>query len=361
MNKTDLVYQISEKADLSLAQSKLALDAVLNGISEALIKGDQVQLIGFGTFKVNHRAARTGRNPKTGDEIHISAANVPAFVAGKALKKIVNEIIKRLNPTWETRRRLFLLSMNQCAFPGCTQNIIDDAGQYIGEICHIEAANPDGERFNPKQTNEDRRHISNLVLMCPTHHKVTNNIEVYSVEKMRLIKREHESRSYEDERLKAPTLTFTDKELGQEINFPESIGWLPLTEFERTKEFYQCSMDLIRKIASVPRLTRSFYAHALMHSEESDIFLSFDPKELKIRLNISDDDIFMHANILHRYGLLSEIDNDDWPKSVKFWFTTFDQDDNQIWFLNLLRGKSKSNTEMFFDIFENLNFIHLEG
>ncbi len=361
MNKTDLVYKIAEKADLSRTQSNSALDAILNGIAEALNNGDQVQLIGFGTFKVNHRASRTGRNPKTGEEIHILAANVPTFVAAKSLKEVINKNIKRLNPTWKTRRQLFLLSMNQCAFPGCTQNIIDDTGQYIGEICHIEAANSDGERFNPNQTNEDRRHISNLVLMCPTHHKVTNNVEVYSVEKMRQIKREHESKSYEDERVKALSLTFTDEELGQEINFPKNLEGLPLTEFESTKEFYQYSMELISKIASIPRLTRRFYAHALMRSEEKDIFLSFDPNELRIRLNTSDDVIFTHANILHRYGLLSELDNDDWPKSVKFWFTTFDRDDNQICFLNILKGKFKSSPEMFLDIFENLNFIHLEG
>ncbi|MCV5754786.1 HU family DNA-binding protein, partial [Escherichia coli] len=82
---TQLIDFIAEKADLSKAQAKAALEATLEGVTGALKEGDQVQLIGFGTFKVNHLAARTGRNPKTGDEIQIAAANVPAFVAGKAL------------------------------------------------------------------------------------------------------------------------------------------------------------------------------------------------------------------------------------------------------------------------------------
>lgn len=89
MNKTELIDAIAEKADLSKAQAKLALESTLESITGALTEGNQVQLIGFGTFKVNHRAARKGRNPQTGAEIDIAAANVPAFVAGKALKDSV--------------------------------------------------------------------------------------------------------------------------------------------------------------------------------------------------------------------------------------------------------------------------------
>ncbi|MBP3143008.1 HU family DNA-binding protein [Aliivibrio fischeri] len=90
MNKTQLIDAIAERADLSKAQAKAALEATLEGVTGALKDGEQVQLIGFGTFKVNNRAARTGRNPKTGEEIQIKAAKVPAFVAGKALKESVN-------------------------------------------------------------------------------------------------------------------------------------------------------------------------------------------------------------------------------------------------------------------------------
>ncbi len=86
MNKTQLIDLIAEKADLTKVQAKAALEATLESVTEALKVEDQVQLIGFGTFKVNHRAARTGRNPQTGAEIQIAAAKVPAFVAGKALK-----------------------------------------------------------------------------------------------------------------------------------------------------------------------------------------------------------------------------------------------------------------------------------
>ncbi len=90
MNKTQLIDFIAEKADLSKAQAKAALEATLDGVTGALKEGDQVQLIGFGTFKVNHRAARTGRNPKTGEEIQIAAANVLTFRPGQKLKARVD-------------------------------------------------------------------------------------------------------------------------------------------------------------------------------------------------------------------------------------------------------------------------------
>ena len=91
MNKTQLVAEIAEKADLTKVQAKAALEQILASVTASLINGEPVQLIGFGTFKVNHRAARTGRNPQTGADIEIKAANVPAFVAGKALKEAVNK------------------------------------------------------------------------------------------------------------------------------------------------------------------------------------------------------------------------------------------------------------------------------
>lgn len=88
--KTELVDAVAEKAELKKSDAKNAVEAVLNAIQDALVKGDTVQLVGFGTFKVNHRAARTGRNPRTNQEINIPATSVPAFVAGKALKAAVN-------------------------------------------------------------------------------------------------------------------------------------------------------------------------------------------------------------------------------------------------------------------------------
>ena len=86
MNKTDLIDAVAQAADLNKKQAKAALEATLEAIAGSLKAGEPVQLIGFGTFKVNDRKARVGRNPQTGEEIQIAASKVPAFVAGKALK-----------------------------------------------------------------------------------------------------------------------------------------------------------------------------------------------------------------------------------------------------------------------------------
>lgn len=90
MNKSELIDNIAASADLTKAAAGRALDATINAITESLKNGDQVALIGFGTFAVKHRAARKGQNPKTGEKIDIPAANVPAFKPGKALKDAVN-------------------------------------------------------------------------------------------------------------------------------------------------------------------------------------------------------------------------------------------------------------------------------
>ena len=91
MTKTELIAAIAEKAGLSKKDAEKAVAAVFDSITEALKKGDKVQLVGFGTFEVRERAARTGHNPKTNESIQIAASRVPAFKAGKALKDEVKK------------------------------------------------------------------------------------------------------------------------------------------------------------------------------------------------------------------------------------------------------------------------------
>ena len=88
-NKAELVSEVAAKTDLTKKEVAAAVDAIFSSIQEDLAKGEKVQLIGFGTFEVRHRAARKGRNPQTGDEIEIPASEVPAFKPGKALKDAV--------------------------------------------------------------------------------------------------------------------------------------------------------------------------------------------------------------------------------------------------------------------------------
>ncbi len=90
MNKSELIDQIAEQAEISKAAAGRALDAAIGSIKKALKKGGTVTLVGFGTFYVGKRAARTGRNPRTGANIKIKSAKVPKFRAGKGLKDAVN-------------------------------------------------------------------------------------------------------------------------------------------------------------------------------------------------------------------------------------------------------------------------------
>ena len=91
MNKTELVTEIAEKADTSKKEAEVVLRAFTDVVTEQLKKGEKIQLVGFGTFEVAERSARTGRNPQTGEEMQIAASKARKFTAGKALKDAVNE------------------------------------------------------------------------------------------------------------------------------------------------------------------------------------------------------------------------------------------------------------------------------
>ena len=90
MNKTELIAAVADNAELSKKDAERALKAFVDVVTSELKKGEKVQLVGFGTFEVSERAARTGKNPQTGAEIKIAACKAPKFKAGKALKDAVN-------------------------------------------------------------------------------------------------------------------------------------------------------------------------------------------------------------------------------------------------------------------------------
>ena len=90
MNKTQLIEAVAKQADLKKKDAEAAVNAVMAAIENALVEGDKVQLVGFGTFEVKTRAARAGKNPRTGEAITIPASKYPAFSAGKAFKDKIN-------------------------------------------------------------------------------------------------------------------------------------------------------------------------------------------------------------------------------------------------------------------------------
>ena len=90
MNKTELIAVVAEKAELSKKDAEKAIKAFTDAVSEELVKGGKIQLVGFGTFEVSERAAREGRNPANGQPMQIAASKAPKFKAGKALKDAIN-------------------------------------------------------------------------------------------------------------------------------------------------------------------------------------------------------------------------------------------------------------------------------
>ena len=93
MNKTELIAEIAERAEISKKDAEKALKAFTDVVADELVKGEKVQLVGFGTFEVSERAAREGRNPKSGEPMRIEASKSPKFKAGKALKDMVLSLI----------------------------------------------------------------------------------------------------------------------------------------------------------------------------------------------------------------------------------------------------------------------------
>jgi hypothetical protein len=177
----------------------------------------------------------------------------------------MGETPKRLAPTSDTLRELFLKSGNLCAFPGCDRLMMNALGVFIGQLCHIEAAEQGGERFNKIMTNEQRRSAANLMLMCYEHHQVTNDVKKYPVEELRRFKHDHERRFSHPDRailkqLKDLTRGYQPtnaKNLGR-IN--DVLGWeLADSELEQSanilntyiKQFQLVPLDIRRFLGAV--------------------------------------------------------------------------------------------------------------
>jgi hypothetical protein len=109
---------------------------------------------------------------------------------------------KRKAPETNVLRRLYALSGNVCAWPGCKHPIFDEDGKYVAELCHIEAAETGGERFNQNMTEEQRAAFENLLFLCHEHHVVTDDVAAWTAPKLHRMKADHEAR-FNDARLVA--------------------------------------------------------------------------------------------------------------------------------------------------------------
>lgn len=275
-----------------------------------------------------------------------------------------SERVRRLNPQPQTLRRLFAYSRNLCAFEGCLCPVIDQFGQLQAEVCHIEAANETGQRFNPHQTNEDRRQFENLILLCRNHHRETDNVMLYPPSVMKQMKASHEAKAHT---CLAPTdevqQRFVDQSLALSPQYPTNLQQLDLANLDAS--FFSDAREIMGTVASLPSQTRSLYAHALANGHIGDLRIYCDPYELAQRLNVTDATLIPHFSILERAGLMWLPEHSyEWPDSppigTRSYFRQFNQSDNGIWFLTLICRRFAQDKAVLVDIFESLNFQLLD-
>lgn len=141
---------------------------------------------------------------------------------------------KRLAPTAETLKMLLLRSGNKCAYPGCDHVVFNDKDKLVAECCHIEAALPGGERYNVNQTEENRRSIENLLFLCHKHHVETDDVNIYTVEKLKKIKQDHEDNFKEN----PPSASIASMNNVNQV-------LVSMTEIERSLKRVDIKQDLI--------------------------------------------------------------------------------------------------------------------
>lgn len=226
---------------------------------------------------------------------------------------------KRLAPTSPTIRELFLKSGNQCAFDDCQNLIIDNEGNYIGELCHIEAALPGGERFNELQSNEDRRHFSNLLLMCHEHHIVTNNTDIWTTPKLQELKKKHESKFTNVDRKIIDTLTDYTKTI--EIHFPKNLKRIcRVLDWRNTEQELNETIPKISKFAQaikrIPLKTRSVLIIILERSFGRGSYLQFSPIEIEEACQIDATELKRHLSIIDKESMLQTGDEDEFGNPI---------------------------------------------
>lgn len=254
-----------------------------------------------------------------------------------------NEEPKRLAPTKDTLRELFLKSGNLCAFPGCNHLMMNLDGVFIGQICHIEAAEMGGPRFNRTMSNEERRNSSNLMLMCHEHHKVTDDELRFPVNALKQMKGDHEASFSSPERSMLESIQ--DWTQRNQPTFPKNlnkfVGVLEIRVDEN--ELSTLISDLcnyIERFRSIPIQLREFFSaviERIQRMQHTDVVQKFGWSEQAILISditgafgLSEIDVFNFASQLENYRVagVAEIDTysgekpaialydvNDWP----FW------------------------------------------
>lgn len=240
-----------------------------------------------------------------------------------------DEDVKRLAPKQEVLRELYIKSGNECAFPGCHNVLVDENGKFVGEVCHIEAAMPGGERFNPNMTNEDRRSFDNLLLLCHQHHVVTDDVNEYTVEKLREMKRNHEAR-YSG---------VIGQMMNSVVDYGMTLGYTPCCNLKRLYEVLDgkltdeqaCDSAAIlnkhlQKLKDLPMETRRLLGIMVMRSYKNYSDCVVPIHEIEKATGLEPVSIMQNVEILARRGIASDIDGENGMP-----ICTLDEDPDTLW------------------------------
>jgi hypothetical protein len=233
------------------------------------------------------------------------------------------EIVERLPPTPSTLRRLYVHSGNQCAFPGCTRVLVNAKGQWVGEVCHIEAAMPAGERFNPASSNEARRQPENLMLMCHEHHVETNDVSEFPVERLSQIKAGHEAqfvgtavpheKNIEEVVNDIVASEITDLTERVVLRLPQTLaGYNAVLGLELDAEELTYNLEILvpalENLRRLPVDARALFAVVVDRSFPGQAELP--AHELEQVTGVSPEDVYLHVTTLERYGIAHFEDDD---------------------------------------------------
>lgn len=231
------------------------------------------------------------------------------------------EEVVRLAPKTDVLRQLYLYSGNECAMTGCRASMIDENGKWIGIVCHIEAAMPKGERFNEHMTNEQRREVSNLILLCHPHHVATDDVDEWDVDKMRKLKEDHERRFRGGiDGLFQEVSDWTQSSVVTPASsldaFNESQGWVVTEDVERegnVAEIAKFAEDIRRTPKPARQLLKIIVTEGerMRGSHKDDLVMTV--QELMDRTGLSPGEIASRAEQLDKYKLAYlEADKNAW-------------------------------------------------
>jgi hypothetical protein len=223
----------------------------------------------------------------------------------------------------DTLRELYLKSGNQCAFPGCAKVMINSEGDFVGQICHIEAAEEGGERFNPLMTDDERAAFPNLMLMCYEHHVITNNVEKYTVDVLQKMKAAHEAKfsdiaktigdAIEDHAAKVEV-----KNAATLNKMNELLGWGHSgAELQESLKCIRWATERLQKLPVRTRQLLTVIVARLKRRRLSNDRYEYDysvlHKEIVEACQETDKEIIEHVTILDNYGLGYGDQDDEYP------------------------------------------------